>query len=415
MASAISTSSLTDRLFDDMVESDHDITGLYCPDFSITRLPKKNSTRRIYNPRNSYEENELDIIRSPTDDLSVPITEVDAFIHAKDLRITNTNIILHKHGMFDTIQNALETYSTQKTDTYDPHTNMIKSKYTLPVIGFLTCDKRDTSSITNSAYSKNPSPYLTEPRERFIMIDGNKYSNWKLYRRISGRLVPLHLSHNYDFSAKAIVNDGEQTFRVAKTTIGKSYITLTFPSDVQLSGLSIHPEKLQFESIHSTTIRCHGKCTKQKHCISCLSNDPCYVMSFKIFIRSTLTDGWIPYGTFSGNTSIFDSTRISFDPIMMKEMRIMPTNYHIGFDKIQLFPIGQSISTTPTSDDMFVTYTLTTPRDGKYINRYDTITDTFRKYNISSCNCPLCTPRRSGKGTYKEQYRIMRDVIDVDL
>jgi hypothetical protein len=251
---------------------------------------------------------------------------------------------------------------------------------------------------------------MDQPRERFIMIDGNKYSKWKLYRRISGRLVPLHLPTNYDFGVKAIVNDGEQTFRVAKTTIGKSYITMTFPSDVQLSGLSIHPEKLQFESIHSTAIRCHGKCTKLKHCISCLSNDPCYVMSFKIYIRSTLTDGWIPYGTFSGNTSIFDSTRISFDLIMVKEMRIIPTNYHTGFDKIQLFPIGPSISATPTSNDMFVTYTLVTPRDGTYINQYDTVSDNYCKSGTSGCDCARCTGR---KGTYKEKCRFMRDACDI--
>jgi hypothetical protein len=420
MASAVSAS--TSRLFDDMIENDFDNTGLYCPDFSITRLPTKKSTRRITNGWNTYDQDEITIIRPSSDDRKlVPITEVDAYIHNKDLRITETNIILHKHGMFDTIHNALETYATDMTESYDPRINMFKRKYTVPVIGFLTCEKRDTSFGTDSAYFKTKmqtyyrSDYtMSQPRERFIIIDGDKYSKWKIYRRISGRLVPLHLPTNYDFNAKAIVNDGEQTFRVAKTTISKSHITMTFPADVQLSGLSIHPEKLKFESIHSSTIHCHGKCTKPKHCISCLDNDPCFVMSFKISIRSSLTDGWIPYGTFSGNTSIFDSTRISFDPIMVKEMRIIPTNYHRAFDKIELFPIGPSISTTPTSDNTFVTYTLTTPRDGKYLNQYDKCADTFCKY-ISSCNCGLCSGRRSGKGTYKELCRMMHDVLDVDV
>lgn len=108
---------------------------------------------------------------------------------------------------------------------------------------------------------------------------------------------------------------------------------------------------------------------------------------------------------------MYDSTRITFDAILIRELKIVPTNFHKSFDKVKITPIGLSISSAPTSDEMFVTYTLMTPHDGKYLKFYDKVIDKNR--GTYHCDCSLCMNRRTGKGTYKEKCRFMQDVYDM--
>jgi hypothetical protein len=125
-----------------------------------------------------------------------------------------------------------------------------------------------------------------------------------------------------------------------------------------------------------------------------------------------MTNGqWLSLGTFAGNSSMYDSTRIIFENIAVNEFRIVPTNFHKAFEKIQITPIGPSISSTPVSDEEFVTYTLETPRDGKYHQRFDKVIG--KNHGQYHCDCYLCMNRRTGKGTYKDKCRFLRDVYEM--
>ena len=424
-------SSDFDRLYDDMID---DSSDLYCPDFSVTRRPTTHTVRKGA-WSNLYEQPTLSITRPDTDDWKmIPITEIDDLLNLYSIsnKVTE-NISLGTHERFNDVKTALDTFASTMTRTYDRYCNMETLTYTVPVIGFLknTKDEQfDRSFGCDSEYFKAPTYHWNQysygttyrnprdrqndenaPRERFIVIDGDKYSTLKTYKRHGGRYVPLNLPSGYNcYHENHHLGENEQTFRVSKISV-KADITLTLPKETELSGLSILPESLQFEKIHSTVIRCHGTCIKSKHCISCLKNDPGFLMNFiKLMFRSSLTDGqWVPLGNFIVNGSIYDSTRISFDNILVKELRIIPTNYHKSFDKIRLFPIGPRITTIAVSDELFVTYALMVPRDGKYYRVFDDVREKKKFTYYSGCDCSLCTGR---KGVYKEKCRFMRDACD---
>jgi hypothetical protein len=391
---------------------------LYCPDFSLSRRPVSHTVGRMNVYRNLYSDHEISIKRTFSDPNMVPITVIDELLNLNLQKICNTDssIVLGKHGKFLTIREALEAFSTEMTQTYDDTTNSNILKYTVPISGFISSASRPITFGTDSAYFQKTSfahkaTNYDSPRERFIIIDGNKYSTFKTYKSHCGHFVPISILSNY--YPTPIINDKEHVVRVAKTTCSKISITLTLPNDTMLSGLSLHPEPLQFDSVHSTTIKCHGKCTKSKHCIKCLKNEPGFIKSFKMFIRSSITNGiWILLGTFTGNTSYIDSTRISFDQIAVKEIRIVPTNCQKSFEKVEIFPIGPTITPDPVSDVLFVTYSLMMPRDGKYRKRFDKVREKFGG-SYSICDCTMCTGRRSGKGTYKEKCRYLRDMYDM--
>lgn len=407
------------HLFDDMIEGDIDgvVDSLYCPDFTLTRRPVKHTTTRLMG-YNIYDQPNLSIQRPRNDNGFMPITEVDDLFGDGLTTYCQEDIALSKRDLFLSIQDALDTFATTMKKTFDINTNMDTCVYTVPIIGFLDIrTKSDDTFGTNSSYPHKSSSYTTdkhdisEPRERFIIIDGNTYSKWNTYKRHGGKYVPMNIPADFDRNLSHFLNENEQTFRVSNVSTTKSSITITLPKETELSGLSLHPEEMHFEEIHSTTIRCHGNCIKPKHCISCLKNDPGFLITFKMFIRSSLTGGqWLSLGTFAGNNSIYDATRISFDSILVKEIKIVPLNYNKSFDKIRLFPIGPTISSMPVSDEMFVTYTLMSPRDGKYLKDFD---KTIYKKRGTQCNCGICNPTRKGKGTYKEKCRYMRDMYDV--
>jgi hypothetical protein len=390
---------------------------LYCPDFTLCRRPSKHTTCRITYSWNLYDEHEISISRPNSGSNMIPITQIDNLLDLNDICMKDIDIALGKRNKFFTFRDALETFATEVMQTYDQRTNMDTFKYTVPVSGFLSSNTNTSNFGINSFYLKKSESNIhtntdfSAPREKFIIIDGEKYSTFKIYKYANGRYVPINISASY--YPTPIVNEGEQTIRVAKLNCTKTSITYTLPTDTEMSGFSLHPESCQFDYVHTTSFKCHGSCTKKKHTIKYLKNDPGFLMSFKVFIRSSSTDGqWISLGTFSGNTSYNDSTRVSFDSIMVKEIRIVPIKYHKSFEKIQLYPIGPSITTNPTSDELFVTYSLMVPRDGKYMRRFSKVCDKFKGYTDVICNCGQCSGRRTGKGTYKEKCRNMFDMYD---
>lgn len=422
MASATATSFSNSRLYDDMIENDD---GLYCPDFTMTRRPVKHTTSR-YTGWNTYEQPIVTITRPGDKYPLVPVTEIDDVIGMSYFSHTDIDVSLGKNDMFDTVQDALDTYATSMVKTFDVYTNIEKRTYTVPIIGYIDirstviddidCDYFHTGRYNWKKYHSshgNTSRINTHddnaPRERFIIIDGDTYSTLKKYKRHGSKYVALNIP--FDIQSDH-VDENEHYFRIAKFSPNKSSITVTLPKETILTGFTLEPEKMIFEQIHSTAIRCGHHCSKQKHHISCLKNDPGFVITFKLFIRSSLTDGqWLSLGTFSGNNSMYDSTRIVFENIAVKEFRIVPTNYHKSYDKIRITPIGPSISSTTASDEEFVTYILEIPRDDKYRSRFDKVVDKYRGHN--GCTCGICMPYSKCKGSYKERCQFMRDACDM--
>ena len=398
-------------LFADMDDEDIN-TGLYCPDFTLTRRPTKASTsRKPGYPVRTETEVTLNIMRPLRNDGTIPVTEIDDMLDMNDLTFSDkrygTELHLGNHDMFNTVRDALDVYASSMVQKYDREYDLIRKTYTVPVIGFLAADKPCTSFGVSAEYAKSNLLYEIEHhenRERFIIINGNKFSNNKTYKRHGAGYVPLNIPADFS-SAIPIIYENEQNFRSDKKTNSKDII-LNMPVEIELSGLSVHPEPLLFEQIHSSAFRCHDKCNKHKHCIKCLKNDPGYLISFKMYIRSSLTGGtWLSLGTFAGNNSIYDSRRISFDTILVKQIKIEPISIHGTIHKIGLFPIGPSVGSHSISDEMFVTYVVSEPRSGKYVNAFDEVDRKFTR-NSLRCPCNMCSGQRR---TYKPNFLFLRD------
>ena len=398
-------------------------TQLYCPDFTVTRCPTKRTVKRNANYFDVYENPVLYISRPQIDSSMIPVTDVDDFIDDKFvnrensgiMNYVNPSIILRKNNTRNIVE-ALEMFATHLNKSYDSSTNMDKTEYIVPIVGFLNNNQNKTSSLYNDARSSHhtSSSDMTQKKERFVVINNDLYSCMKTYKPHCGRYVPLNIPENFTQSMMNVpdIPENTQTYRVSKKTLNKSDIYITMANEVRLSGLSVYPEEMYFKKIHSTAFHCNDKCTKNKHCITCLDNDPGYLTSFKMMIRSSDTNNqWILVGTFAGNCSMFDSTLISFDEMLVKEIKITPITYHNSFEKARLWPVGAKISSVCISDDSYVTYTVLTPRDGKYLKRFDK----HFKFDSATfmCNCSGCIGgSNNGKGAYKKKSFMMRDMLN---
>ena len=361
--------------FDFDSSADFDETNIYCPDFSVTKMPDRHTKIRADCYRLSeIADYYMGILRPSNIEANlIPITEVDDLLSDNDIRLGDYEMSLGKNYRFTTIIDALKQFSVRETETYDKLCNMKTFIYTVPVIGFITTGLTSPKSIINIS---NPIPDSSRSyQERIIIINGDRYSSHKTYKRVGLRFVPLNIPANYNSNITTpIVNDDESVFRVSKQDITKDSIKMTFLSEIAISTLSIHPEMMQTDSIHSDIIRCNGTCMKSKHCILVQKNDPGFLTKFELHYRSSLTKGqWLKHGTFSACSSMFDIARIKFDEITVKEIRIIPIAFHKSFDKIKIFPIGLAISKAPISSDMFVTYSVSMPREGHYVRPYDKI------------------------------------------
>ena len=72
--------------------------------------------------------------------------------------------------------------------------------------------------------------------------------------------------------------------------------------------------------------------------------------------------------------------------------------------------VGQTISQTPIVDDLFVTYSVYMPRDGKYIQRFDKVKQGLYFRDSDGCRCCKCTGH--GKGYYKDKCRYYNEVYN---
>ncbi len=361
---------------------------IYSPDFVLQRkAPAHTLRRRLYSTLAEYAVN----VTRPKCDDGVPVTEMDEYFSDKDVFVPQgysdykISIPLGKKEMYDHFIFYIEELCTSKTVTFDKSSNMTKTSYKVPIIGYMKneCDRQTYHSYSFMNY---PNPH----KDKFLMIRGKMYSLDKYYREVGLEYTEVNIPENYFSDVR--LDTGEHSYLAQKTSCSKDSLTFSFHHDVKISSLLIKPEKMTFKNVrgdstHSRYDRLNTSLMrKQKYCIKVLENEPGFISKFELHYRSELTNGqWVKHGIYSGNVSIADSAKISFDEIQVKEIRIVPLSFHKSFDRVQINFIGK-VDVQPKSKDIFVTYEVLTPRDGKYLKYSSKVNEkhTASRWNESS-------------------------------
>ena len=354
---------------------------VYCPDVVLQRKAPKHTLRQ----RHYVVRNETDYFVNTSRPYcadGVPITEVDEYfpdnsVFLPSYKHSQSNTVsLGKKDKYDTFVFVIEELCSSKTVTFDKRSNMIKTAYKVPIIGYME------NESTYSTYYYNPSTSSTSSvskvDDKFIMIRGKMYSVDKYYRENGLEYAELHIPTSQDD-----VDDGEHIYVPHKTSHTKNNITFSFHHDVKISNLVLKPEKMSFKRVHGDNshsrflLKKKSLMRKQKYSIKVLENEPGFVSKFELYYRSELTGGiWVKHGIYNGNVGITDVAKISFDEIQVKEIRIVPLTFHKSFEKIQASFIGKT-ELKPQSEEIFVTYELCTPRDGQYLKYSSKVPDKF--------------------------------------
>ncbi len=366
----------------DNSDVEYDIADIYCPDVVLQRKAPTHTLRHharyYYNPQTEYVVN----VTRPKCDDGIPVTEMDEHFSDKSVfthpgyygtKGTESEVSLGKKDLYDKFVFYVEELSSSKTVTYDKSSNMVKTAYKVPIIGFV---KNETSPrYLHQSYA--PSTDVHE--EKFISIRHKLYSLDKYYREVGLEYGELNIPKDYFEPVKPDV--GEHHYPPHKTSYRKEHLTFSFHHDVTISSLQMKPEKMSFKHVHGDNVHSRYErqntslMRKQKYHIKVLENEPGFISKFELQYRSELTNGqWVKHGIYNGNVSIADCVKISFDEIQVKEVRIIPISFHKSFDGVQINFVGKSFA-KPTSDEVFVTYEVCTPRDGKYLTRSSKVSE----------------------------------------
>jgi len=355
----------------------------------------------------------MDIVRPPSEK-GIPVTSIDDQLDSQVIKTSHTRrgwgrddiqTCLSKHEMFSDIIKMLEAMSSSKKERIDAYNNTIMTTYTVPIVGY----NKLPSHVHHVSQRSHTQSVTDQPRVRYVEIDGHTYSNDRTYRYSHGVYIPIDKYINHDNMNRADLADGEQVFCYTKN-ISKHNIRMTFTNPQTVTALDIHPEKSQFKSVHSDVIRCRDGCIKKKHCITVMSDpEPGFLTKFELQYRSPTTDGkWIKHGIYTGNTNMFDSTKINFDEITMTELRIIPISFDRSFQKINVFVIGPKIMDSRPDEALFVDYVVHTPRDGHYQRDHDYVSESF-SVKHQKCDCHNCT---GVKGRIKRRNNLMRAAME---
>jgi hypothetical protein len=355
------------------MDSTADFADLYCPDVVLQRKAPTHTMRQ----RNYVTEKEFCVIpKRPSCEDGIPLTEMDEYFTDTNVfrsYLTSRPIPLGKKDLYDDFVFYIEELCSSKTVTYDKRSNMIKTAYKVPIIGFL---KKETVQ-----HSYNSPEYQSQNDDKFIMIHGKLYSLDKYYREVGLEYTEVTIPEGYFSDVR--LDTGEHSYIAQKTSCSKDTITFSFHHDVMISSLLIKPEKMTFKNVRgdNTHSRYDRRNTslmrKQKYCIKVLENEPGFISKFELHYRSELTNGqWVKHGIYNGNVSIADSTKISFDEIQVKEIRIVPISVHKSFDRVHIKFIGK-VDVKPKSEEIFVTYEVLTPRDGQYLKYSSKVVDKY--------------------------------------
>lgn len=359
------------------ISDSHD--SVYAPDFTVQRRPDSHTMRKY--AHDTHHEYLVKIIRPECVD-GIPVTEMDEYLGDCAFRSYDWSqtIPLQKKELYERFIFDIEEQCVEKSTTYDKKENLNKTKYKVPAIGLLV-DHQPPSygTVSGAKYSKVDD----DDEHKFIMIRNKMYPINKYYRECGLDFGEIKLPENY-FSNISLCEDNEAVYNVSKVGYSKGVMTYSFHHSMKISSLVIRPELMKFKQVSGDNSNSRydrmnpSLLRKKKYHINVLENEPGFVSKFEMQFRSELTNNqWMKFGVFNGNVSISDSTKISFDEIVAKEIRIIPLSFHNSFEHIQVNFIGKCPVKTK-SDEIFVTYEVSVPRDGKYLGHSSKICDSFK-------------------------------------
>lgn len=398
-----------------------------------TSYPQGHTLRHRYNhyyPNKDYSA--LECSRSRVVDGVIPITEVDSLFSVRDIYTMaepyyyyrGGSFNLEKRELFNDFIDACEEFATEKKVVYDFKTGLNKCEYVVPIVDHLNpskiphsediyepkpCLKKEVSKpqIQQPKKSKKRSWRYYEMKKQaqtnpfFVVINGNRYNSDYIYKRTATGFVPITMHPHQE-----VKHDEGDTIMRSKITYSKTSVTLTFPKDSTLISIVLRPEPMKFEYVYDTRDR--GTRYNRYH-ISVLENDPNYIKKFELYYRSSITDGqWVKYGIFDGNSSIFDSTKIKFDGIVAKEIRLVPISHTGSFEKVSVIALKHMEKRCDKVESDSVTYTFNVPH-GKFRHTYSREMDNISGGCQNVCGCYKCTGKKD-KGGMKSCHREFMDM-----
>lgn len=364
----------------------------------------------------------------------IPITEVDSLLSNREIhslqqidpnRYRRPAFTLNKSELFNDFIEACEEFATEKTVTYDKKTGLDTYKYTVPIVDYLNLEKipcrEDISEQTPcpkpTARGKKPQQKSGNKRRsykfyemkkdeaekaKYVVIDGNRYNSNYIHKSTASGYEQI-VTHP---KQKIELGDSKKLLR-SKTSQSKTSITTSFPNDSTVCGIILHPEPMKFDVVHGDEEQHNGNRKQQLlNFINILVNSPHYVSKFKLEYRSTNTNGqWVEHGIFDGNSSIYDATKIDFDEIVAKEIRIIPITHTGSFDKVVIESITVADTKLNVPEETTVTYIMYLPHD-KFRHNYTKEIEIINKQRFY-CDCPSCMKT---KGFEKKKRREFEEV-----
>lgn len=329
----------------------------------------------------------------------IPITEVDSLLSLRDITYFSSvyrlycphvfnkhskSMTLNKQDLFNDIIAYLEQFASKKKVTYNKHTGLDEYVYDVPIVEYVNEAKiarqidireeipciRSTPNMPNmpnrvlnkkSNKNKRRGYKYYEAKKQsaieahYVTIDGNRYNANSIYERSTDNMFVPIVKH----AIPEITLGNDERSIHSKITYSKKSITITFSVDSNIIGFILKPEPMVFDQIYNTTLAHSGKLRQNASFIRVMTNKPNYITKFKMFFRSTNTNGqWIEYGIFDGNTSIFDQTKIVFDEIVVKEIRLIPITHTGSFRKVCVSPFTHHNNKIDDPANDTITYTL---------------------------------------------------------
>jgi len=353
----------------------------YILDYNDTKnyRARKGTVRKC--PNRYYYADYAVSVERPYCDNTYPITEIDFLLDSSswdgDVNVKRFNVYktfsLRKNGLYNTFINDIEEIAVNRVESVDISRNHKIIRYSVPACGHFGTPGNKTSS-----WSIN----WSEPTGRYIRIGSASYFTSYYYIQSGDIYTKLNVPKSYwdnsEHSPSNLLLENEQTYCTKSCGFSNSNnsFTMGYHHDIPINCVIICPEKLRFTMVHGDNFSCAHNCSKSKHCIQVLENNPGYITRFNLYYRSSNTDGkWIAHGIYDGCHNMYEPTKVYFDSIVAKEIRIVPISFHGTIGKCKVMSLGPTMSKQVVSKDTIVTYTLMVPQSG--IPKQTSVSDNF--------------------------------------
>jgi len=309
----------------------------------------------------------------------IPVTQIDQQF---GMNISSLN----KKHLYDDFVEMIEDIAVSKVETTHKKNNHLLVKYQVPIIGYMSVNKPARTDYYQH-FDQDLTCYA-KPRARIITIGGRSYSNLDYYQESGGNYVRMNVPKNWFLGdCEPKYEDNERPFLASKVSTSKSHVDFKYNKEVTIDSLYLSPTPLRFKSVHGDNMKCSSYCNKTRHTIQVLNSKSGFISRFSLYYRSSNTDHkWIKHGTYNGNSNIYQGTKIKIDPVIVKELRLVPENFHNSWDKIKFWAIGKVEKKPVVSQDILVEYSLYIPMSHKVGKVMDTYhypdTDSYH-YNDS--------------------------------